>query len=81
MAPRGKTTQLHNMYVADFETCDADEVYTYDSHTGDPIYYQKVWLAGFKNLETMESTYFNNIDDFMENISIYQLNRKMKLGD
>ena len=68
MAPRGKTTQLHNMYVADFETCDADEVYTYDTQTGDPIHYQRVWLAGYKNLETMESSYFTSIDDFMEDI-------------
>src|SRR5690606_19515086 len=26
------------------------------------------WLAGFKNLETMESTYFTNLHDFMEAI-------------
>lgn len=68
MAPRGKTTQLHNMFVADFETCDAEEIYKHDTQTGDPIYYQKVWLAGFKNLETMESTYFTSIEDFMDSI-------------
>jgi hypothetical protein len=30
MAPRGKTVQLKNMYVADFETCDAGELYKID---------------------------------------------------
>jgi hypothetical protein len=68
MAPRGKTVQLKNMYVADFETCDADELYKIDNKTGMEIKNQKVWLAGFKNLETMKSTYFYNLDDFMEAI-------------
>jgi hypothetical protein len=68
MAPRGKTVQLKNMYVADFETCDADQVYTIDKTSGMEIKNQKVWLAGFKNLETMRSTYSYNLDDFMEAI-------------
>lgn len=68
MASRGKTVQLHNMYVADFETCDAEKVYTIDTLTGKAIYEQRVWLAGFKNLETLESTYFTSLDDFMEAI-------------
>ena len=68
MAPRGKTTQLHNMFVADFETCDTSEFYTIDATTNRPIYKQRVWLAGFKKLSTMESTYFNNLDDFMTSI-------------
>lgn len=69
MSDRGRgTTQLHNMYVADFETTDTDKVYKYDNKTGEPIYYQRVWLAGHKNLKTMESTYFYNLDDFMNNI-------------
>src|SRR5690625_4572986 len=62
------TTQLHNMFVADFETTDSDKVYRYDDTTGEPIYYQRVWLAGYKNLDTMESTYHYNLDDFMNDI-------------
>src|SRR5437762_9903705 len=68
MASRGNTVQLNNMYVADFETCDADKVYKYDLSTGIEIKEQKVWLAGFKNLETMESTYFTSLEDFMNAI-------------
>lgn len=68
MASRGKTTQLDHMYVADFETCDAEKTYVIDIKTGLPIKYQKVWLAGFKNLETMESTYFTSLEDFMKSI-------------
>jgi hypothetical protein len=66
MASRGKTVQLNNMYVADFETCDAEKsTGTYDINTQEEIFEQKVWLAGFKNLETMKSEYFYNLDDFM----------------
>lgn len=65
---RGTTTQLHNMFVADFETCDSQVTYKIDNVTGDPVKYQKVWLAGHKNLETMESKYFTSIDGFMEDI-------------
>lgn len=65
---RGTTTQLHNMFVADFETTDSDSVYKVDSATGEPIHNQRVWLAGHKNLETMESEYFYNLDDFMNDI-------------
>jgi hypothetical protein len=56
------------MYVADFETCDGEKEYKLDVKTGNMIYEQKVWLAGFKNLATMESTYFYNIEDFMSAI-------------
>lgn len=56
------------MYVADFETCDADKVVGEDNATGKPIKEQKVWLAGYKNLETLESTYFYSLDEFMKDI-------------
>lgn len=65
MASRGKTVQLSHMYVADFETCDDDKDYKIDKKTGLMIKNQKVWLAGFKNLETMKSSYFTSLDDFM----------------
>lgn len=66
---RGRgTTQLHNMYVADFETTDSDKVYMLDPTTGEPVHYQRVWLAGHKNLHTMESVYHFNLDDFMTDI-------------
>jgi hypothetical protein len=68
VAPRGKTVQLDHMFVADFETCDADNDFKIDVNTGDMIKEQKVWLAGFKNLETMKSEYFYNLDDFMNAI-------------
>lgn len=62
MASRGKYAKLKQMYVADFETCDAWEP------KGDEIPNQRVWLAGHKNLETMETTVFTTLDDFMEDI-------------
>lgn len=65
---RGKTTQLKDMYVADFETCDSNTIYKTDNVTGKPVHYQRVWLAGHKNLETMESKVFTNIRDFMDDI-------------
>lgn len=68
MASRGKTVQLSHMFVADFETCDAEKVYHIDKVTGQEIKQQRVWLGGFKNLETMKTTYFTNLDDFMETI-------------
>lgn len=69
MANRGRgTVQLHNMFVADFETTDSDKLYKYDKATGEPIYFQRVWLAGYKNLDTMESTYHTSLDDFMKDI-------------
>lgn len=67
MATRGKTVQLNNMYVADFETCDTNILDHIDKQ-GNRIMEQRVWLAGYKNLETMESTYFTSIDTFMGNI-------------
>jgi hypothetical protein len=68
LASRGKHAQLDQMYVADFETCDTDELFKVDVKTGEEIYNQKVWLAGFKNLETMKSTYFYDLDSFMSAI-------------
>lgn len=58
------------MFVADFETCDDmdKQPIASDIKSQTEIYPQKVWLAGFKNLETMESTYFTNLHDFMEAI-------------
>lgn len=50
------------MFVADFETCD-DIANTQDESTP-----QRVWLAGYKNLDTLESTYFYTLDDFMRDI-------------
>lgn len=55
------------MYVADFETCDTSNVHSV-LEDGTTIYNQKVWLAGYKNLETMQSVYFNNLPDFMSAI-------------
>jgi hypothetical protein len=68
VASRGKHAQLDQMYVADFETCDSDDLFKIDEKTGEKIYNQKVWLAGFKNLKTMKSTYFYDLDSFMEAI-------------
>jgi hypothetical protein len=56
------------MFVADFETCDAEEVFKVDVNTGEEIKNQRVWLAGYKNLETMESTVFTSLDDFMQDV-------------
>lgn len=70
MASRGTTTQLSHMYVADFETGDSDELSSYspldDKDT--PLYKQRVWLSGHKNLRTGKMVYYNNLDDFMTNI-------------
>lgn len=73
MASRGKTTQLSHMYVADFETCDS--VPNGNNHTP-----QKVWLAGHKNLQTMKSTYFTNLTDFMNDILSQSDNRNTEYG-
>lgn len=62
MASRGKTAQLNQMYVADFETCDAWE------RIGDKWPDQKVWLAGRMNLQTMKADYYTNLEDFMQEI-------------
>lgn len=61
MASRGKTAQLSQMNVADFETCDSDIPYN-------ETYLQRVWLAGYMNLESMKWVYFTNIDEFMTSI-------------
>lgn len=64
MAKRGKAVPLDHMFVADFETTDSEDLYMIDKD-GNEIYNQRVWMAGFKNLETLKSTVFNNLDDFM----------------
>lgn len=63
MASRGKTVQLHHMFVADLETCDTRK----PEHEKD-FPEQKVWLAGLQNIETGERKKFNNLDDFMAQI-------------
>src|SRR5690625_2044896 len=67
MASRGTTTQKTHMFVADFETTDSDELSQVEVD-GEPVYKQRVWLAGLKNLNTMKSSYFNNLDEFMREI-------------
>lgn len=67
MASRGKTANINQMYVADFETCDSDTLYKV-LDDGTKLYNQRVWLAGFMNLETMEPVYFTSLDDFMKAI-------------
>lgn len=65
MPARRTTTQKSHMFVADFETCDSSEL----SQTvvdGQNLYKQRVWLAGLKNLETMQSQTFTSLDDFMQ---------------
>lgn len=80
MASRGKTTQLHNMFVADFETTDSDIYDHTHKKTGQNIYEQRVWLAGYKNLETMQSTYFYSLDDFMSDILSRKNNSNREYG-
>lgn len=63
MASRGKTVQLHHMFVADLETCDIRKA----EHEKD-FPDQKVWLAGMQNIETGERKKFNNLDDFMAQV-------------
>lgn len=79
-SPRTGTVQLHNMYVADFETTDSQDLYKIDKKTGRPIYNQRVWLAGYKNLATMESKYFTNLDDFMTDVLSRQNNTHREYG-
>jgi len=62
MASRGKHIQLNHMYVADFETCDSHDP------IGDEVPDQRVWLAGWKNLDSKEKQYYNSIDGFMTSI-------------
>ena len=67
MASRGSTAKQSHMFVADFETCDSSEL---SSALVDdkPLYKQRVWLAGHKNLDTMKTVHFNNIDEFMTDV-------------
>ena len=71
MPARGKHCQLDHMYAADLETCDdlskdiVDLVIDEESGIITPIYPQRAWLSGCKNLETMESKYFTSFDAFM----------------
>lgn len=62
MASRGKHIQLDHMYVADFETCDRHEPIC------DEIPDQRIWLAGWKNLDSKEKQYYNSLDGFMTSI-------------
>src|SRR5699024_5615690 len=59
---------MSSMFAADFETTDSDTFYKLDSTTNTDIYNQRVWLAGYKNLDTMESKLFTNLDGFMNSI-------------
>ena len=73
MASRGKTTQLKDMYVADFETCDSriikdNEKDINEYGVNEFVVDQKVWFAGHKNLETMKTTFFYSIEEFMKDI-------------
>lgn len=79
MASRGKTTQKTHMYVADFETCDSDELSENTLEDG-PLYKQRVWLSGFKNLETLKTEWFNNLDDFMSAILARGDNQNKEYG-
>lgn len=69
MSKRGRTIPITHMFVADFETCDAALV------PEGEIADQRVWFAGIKNLATMKSTFFMNLDDFMTNILSRQDNQ------
>lgn len=72
MPARGKHCQLDHMYSADLETCDDltkpiyDLIIDEESGLITPVYPQRVWLAGAKNLETMQSIYFGEMDNFMK---------------
>lgn len=79
-SPKTGTVQLHNMFVADFETTDSQDVYKIDSVTGEKTYNQKVWLAGHKNLSTMESEYFTSLDEFMDDILARKNNTHREYG-
>lgn len=59
MASRGKTAQKSQMYVGDFETCDAW------APAGEEIPNQRVWLAGLLQLDSKEFKYFSSLDSFM----------------
>lgn len=63
MASRGKHVQLDHMYTADFETCD-----TWPQEHGDSYPDQRVWLAGWRNLETGQVQMYNSLDGFMLSI-------------
>lgn len=63
MASRGQTAQLSQMYVADFETCDSVQ-----SDDRNVVPDQRVWLAGYMDLQTMTAVAFNNLDDFMTSV-------------
>ncbi len=64
---RNNTIGLGQMYVADFETCDSDDLYRIDGE-GRTIYNQRVWLAGLMCLATMEPVFFSSIDCFMKKL-------------
>ena len=65
MASRGKTAQPAQMFVLDLETCDSDIVDHKDFY-GNRIYQQRVWLCGFKSLETYKTSTFKSLDQMMD---------------
>lgn len=65
MAARGKTVQPDHMFVLDLETSDSDELDHIDYY-GEKIYQQRVWLCGFKNLETYKTTTYTNLTQMMD---------------
>ena len=67
MPARGKTAQKSQMWVADFETCDSEELSQF-SADGQQLFKQRVWLAGMMNLQRMQMVYFTNLSDFMEEL-------------
>lgn len=79
MAKRGRFADLGQMYVADFETCDSDDVYKVTKE-GEKIYNQRVWLAGLQNLESEEIEVFTNIDDFMKGVLKKRDNLNREVG-
>lgn len=61
---RGNCADLSQMYVADFETCDSEDIYKVTDEG--IIYNQRVWLAGLQNLETEEIEVYTDLDSFMK---------------
>ncbi len=61
---RGNCADLTQMYVADLETCDSDDIYRVTDEG--IIYNQRVWLAGLQNIGSGEIEVYTNLDDFMK---------------
>lgn len=75
MSSRGITAKRYQMYVADFETSDA-----WVSQGSYDVPDQRVWLAGVKNLETMQTKTFTSLDDFMTDILSRKTNVNREYG-